>query len=301
MKRLLGLGPKLQPVPANPADTTAAQESVLAELAQLAGSGFLSALEAAKSVAEEFQQACADVENQRRQRKAQSPNVWAPGGGAAVRSDALAQTLGHSKTDGNAISALPGGESLNPLDDELRKEAYEISDLHSFRLAQLCRCLERCLYVCRGLPTASAPQSGATVSVASEGSATTVAADASFPAAGAEAQVTGLTATAEQRLNGQHGHIEAFHADLGLWRLRLEGSGTRLLLAKENLTRESSLDTAAEKARDGRSRSPRRPGSQIADTRPSAAASAVSLVELVRKAAAAGEHVLVHHIVAWSA
>ena len=39
----------------------------------------------------------------------------------------------------------------NPLDDELKANEPEASELHSFRLSQLLLCLDRCLHICRSL------------------------------------------------------------------------------------------------------------------------------------------------------
>lgn len=279
LKRILLLSSKLDPVPIGLDSTViaASQKAATAGLAAVLGSGFVEALEAASYAVDELQQACVAVSTQRQQRLPCSRNVWPLGGGAVANI--------HSETaDGEATGS---GKRLlgNPLDDELIAEGCDASELHSFRATQLLLCLQRCLHICRSFRPEQLTTSSDTLEDQADFS----------PSVGAEARVTGLMAIAEQRLNGQAGYLEAFHADLGLWRLRLRESGTRLLLAPERLE-----EVAEASARTERSRSPRLSCGQGACMRPAAARPFATLLDVVRKAVSKGEHVIVHHVVASS-
>lgn len=106
---------------------------------------------------------------------------------------------------------------------------------------------------------------------------------------GSTVEVMALSAPAEESLNGQHGELERYDQAAGLWQVRLVTSGTRLLLSEKNVgcLRNPEPEAAAPGQQRDHSRSPRRQEGHR------------SAQELVRAAAKAGDHVLIHHIVGW--
>jgi hypothetical protein len=280
MQRVVALGPKLEAQPATLDSATMVlyQQAAAKSLKELVGTDFVEAVKAARSVVEELQQASLEIKSQRDRRPASSYNGW------YSKSDAETKPRELDKAK-QEVEKVKAEAFSNPLDDELRADAYDPTELHSFRAMQLLLCLERCLHVCYSFCS---------------GTASGDCPDVALLVVGAQAQIKSLTASAEQNLNGQAGRLEAFHADLGLWRVELEESGTRLLLAPKQLSCTEAADANAAKVRNGRSRSPRRTGSNGGDTKSGVKRLAVTLLDLVREAAAKGEYVMVHHDVAWS-
>lgn len=178
----------------------------------------------------------------------------------------------------------------NLLDDEIRLGSsyawsqLDVSDAHSFKFTEFLRCLDRCVFACQS-------------STSSTGRGNVASRAPLQLEVGSDVEVSGLTAPAEKSLNGQIASVVAWHQSEGLWQVRLQASGTRLLLsadhftpvlASEAATRQKVSKAPEVQHRRRRSRSPRR------------SMHARSLSELAEVAAARGEYILIHHTVAWS-
>jgi len=172
----------------------------------------------------------------------------------------------------------------------------QLSEEARAKLVEMERSLERCIFVVRAddlrsgeTPTWEAER-GADGGYHGRALASQLGPPVAELAVGGCVEVVGLLSDAEQGLNGQEGQLERYDEALGVWQLRLAASGTRLLLGEEHLAGprgRTSSDITASVLPRGRSRSPRRQSG------------AWSLLELVRDSAKNGEHILVHHIVAW--
>lgn len=270
LRKAIELGPKLLPMPI----AGRAADNSIATLTDEVTSSFVEAVNAAFLAAEELQSLCSSILQRRRERHAEEMRTCNIVDDGKNKDEEMSQA---DVIDAGSLKASRGDDPekfgcpirlCNPLDDEIWRDASDVADLHSFRLTQLRRCLRRCVYVCRCIQEES--QFSLTSSF--------------VPSVGVEAEIVGLTASAECKLNGHSGLIEAFHANHGLWQICLSSSGTRLLLPPSQLTKPSKSGT-----RTTRSRSPR---AQRGDASPQ-----VSLLNLVRKAAARGDHILLHHVV----
>lgn len=145
--------------------------------------------------------------------------------------------LDNGRSSGHASWGPPGADAC---------------DLATHKLGEISRCLSRCGQVLQ-LERA-------------EAAAKLLPSDLQV---GGSALAIGFTAPAEVSLNGQAGLLESVNSE-DLWQLRLEKSGTRLLLPKSQLA-----PVVEELHGEGRG----------------------SLMQLARSAALAGELVLVHHAV----
>jgi len=199
----------------------------------------------------------------------------------AVR--ALQQAASDSAADQLADDPSEGSEDFGRLsEDEVRGKLIELE-----------RCFERCAFLAHALTSPSAwqePERAGCGDGSEAGNCATPGAGREQPAVlelavGKSVEVTGLTTRAEQALNGREGQLERYDEALKLWQVQLAASGTRLLLGEEQVL--PVRRAAAAPAARGRSRSPRRPDGPR------------SILELTQDAAQHGEHVLVHHVVAW--
>jgi len=137
----------------------------------------------------------------------------------------------------------------------------ELAGSGTTELLEVRRCLDRCLHLVYCLRRASKKHYEGVGAVEPTG-------DSCQP--GQERLVRGLQAEAELSLNGQHATLERFDEEQRLWQVKLNGSGTKLLLPAENLF-------------DARDLAP----------------SARSVLDIAQEAAALGDYVLIHHVVHW--
>lgn len=170
------------------------------------------------------------------------------------------------------------------------------SGASSEALTEICRTLDRCLFINRAV-RADAGSAGLDASgTAAHGSREKLC-------VGVRATVVNLSSASEAGLLGQACRVERFDEELSLWQVQMQDSGTRLLLAAEKLAPLAGAPQVASAAEDGRvaarSRSPRGGRGVAAAGKQAGCARAESLLQLTRAAAERGEFVLVHHVVCW--